>query len=452
MQIETVLMQLSQKLRGRIFHVIFRCSFRKKGMRDKKVLYALVATGLVCFIWYIWQKGLRSRAQENFLLSNGTFDTYAEKALDNLEKIQCPTSRDHFLAARLVDLNAHEGRINNVRVLNDVVNRYMTGGDVERDGGDPSLLNWFEIDQIENFIERHMDIMAGNPNYNNFIERALAKRPRKITSTIEQVREKSRNKSEAYETFAKENQTGTSDAQNVHDSAVNQVLRATLEKLKKEAPVLTEKDRSRIFTDVQRYIKRACSGKKALRAGKGLEEMTEKSKFNGTLNVAEGDLVALVWSRSFHPINAKNRKLIQDAIIESLSDMVTDDSIDDHGSSLVCSNGRCARLMESLVHTDADQETVLGAMTLEQLRNDAFTLSNKILQDTISLYSHSQNAKLRNVAQSYKDSSVKTDPESEYQFKVLVKEKINKELEKAFKKRLSEKNFSKLVHHCLSAI
>ena len=197
-------------------------------------LIGILVIVAVCIIWYIWQQNLRKNAQKYLEKSNGTFDTNAQKALNSIDKIQCPTPQDHFTVARVIDLNAHEGRINNVRVLDNVVDRYMTNLRPDRRGGED--LDWFEIDQIENFAERHMDIMAANPHYNDFIEAVLQKRPGKVVKTIQQAKSDSDSKTEAFSTYVSSNKTHTDDTQNVHDSAVNEHLRKTYGKLKDTTP------------------------------------------------------------------------------------------------------------------------------------------------------------------------------------------------------------------------
>ena len=151
--------------------------------------------------------------------------------------------------------------------------------------------------------------------------------------------------------------------------------------------------------------------------------------------------------RSELPLNQKNTFLIRDAIVDSLRDMTND------GTNVVCSNGRCARLMESLVLTDADDKSVTGAMTVEQIRNDAFAASNQILQDTIASVAsgHGGKPELTLVAQSYNDPSIQTDEKSEMQFKELVKGKVDTYLQK-YQSKLSEKDYSNIRDHCIMAI
>lgn len=419
------------------------------------VLIGILAFLAICLWWYFSEKRLRNKALENFSSSNGTFDEQAQNALKAIENIQNPTPKDHFLAARIIDLNAHEGRINNVHILNNVVDKYLVNlqpniklpalhktDNTTDDGGN---LDWFEIDQIENFAERHMDIIAANPQYNDFIEAVLEKRPKRLQATIQEAKSSSDTKKETFETYVASNVVNTSDSQNVHDSAVNEHLKKTYEKLRETTPpTLNQADaRAEISLYISSTLKNdSDKKKKALHA----LDMMNNSKYNSTLETNEGDLLTLVWSRSKLPCNYETKTLIQDAVVDALVDM-------SDGKSVVCSNGRCARLMESLVCTDADQKTVNGAMTVQQIRNDAFKESNNILDDLVKQYSkYSADENLKRVAKSYTDPSIETKLEDEARFKSIVKEKIEHFINTSYAPRLSKRDYNNVKNHCLMAI
>jgi len=416
-------------------------------MNTTLIFFIALLIGIAWF--YFSERNKRKKASRLIENSNGTFDEYAQEALEALDNLQCPNAHDQFLSARLIDLNGHDGRINNVRVLNNVVNKYMGHlkpyvgrhpHDINNDN-----LDWFELDQIENFADRHMDIMVANPHYNDFIDAVLQARPKKVIKTLDETRESCKTRKEAFDTYIANNVAYTNDTQNVHDSAVNEQLRKTWKELKEKTPTGNKKN---VVNDIRSYIRGQWNGpqenkKKALRA---LEEI-EKDKFNGTLGASEMEICSTVWNRSELPLNQKNTFLIRDAIVDSLRDMTND------GTNVVCSNGRCARLMESLVLTDADDKSVTGAMTVEQIRNDAFAASNQILQDTIASVAagHGEKPELTLVAQSYNDPSIQTDEKSEMQFKELVKGKVDTYLQK-YQSKLSEKDYSNIRDHCIMAI
>ncbi len=428
------------------------------------ILIGIIVLILVSAWWFFSESRLRKKAVKEIATSNGTFDEPAQRALESLEKIQCPTPRDNFLAARIIDLNAHEGRINNIRVLNNVVDRYYTNlkpsqprrlernARLHRENNhEPDNLDWFEIDQIENFAARHMDIMMHNPQYNDFIEAVLEKRPKKVIKTLAEAKSSASNKKEAFDTYVDSNISYTSDSQNVHDSAVNEHLRTTYTKLRETTPpTLNQSDVMfevpQAITDRFRFADTEEEKVKKKKILSALSEI-EKNKFNTTIGTTEQDLLTLIWSRSNMPCNFSNKEIIRDAVLDSLIDMSTEKD------SVVCSNGRCARLMESLVCTDADQSTVNGAMTVQQIRNDAFQKSNEILQDTLEKYkNYTTDENLRKVAMSYEDPSIVTNLDDELRFKKVVKEKIEKFIDTTYVHRLSTRDYGNLKTHCLTAI
>jgi len=412
-----------------------------------KILHVAVILIATIVAFFLLENYHRNSAKAAFSSSNGTFDDQAEKALDSLERLQCPTPKDHYLAARIIDLNGHDGKINNVRVLNDVVGRYMynlkpyteSQRIIEKDP-----LDWFELDQIENFMERHMDIMKANPEHNNFIEAVLQARPKKVLKTVESAKETSDNKKEAFELYAQTNITHTSDPQNVHDSAVNEQLRNSWKFLKKTTPPLL--DKKLVFPEIRAYIENSIEDpQRRKRALKSLDVLQD-GKYNSTIGTTEDDITTTVWTRSKLPKNKENLEKIRDAVVNSLSEMSED------GHSVVCSNGRCARLLESLLFTDDDANGTSGAMTTEQLRNEALKLSNDILQKTIQEFSKSNDQRMRSVAESYREPTVVTDIQSENAFKDIVKKEIIESLDNSFKTKLSSRDYTNLLNQCLTAI
>jgi hypothetical protein len=148
------------------------------------VLILFIAFIITIAIYYYCERYYRRKALSAINNSNGTFDKHAQTAIDALDKIQSPNVQDRFLAGRLIDLNGHDGRINNVRVLNNVVDKYMGHLRPFVDGQPYEInndnLEWFKLDQIENFADRHMDIMVANPHYNDFIDAVLQTLPKWI--------------------------------------------------------------------------------------------------------------------------------------------------------------------------------------------------------------------------------------------------------------------------------
>lgn len=415
---------------------------------NKYTVISICVIIAVCLWWYMWrQRNLRNVAQKELLKSNGTLDSHAKNALKALDQIEQPSAKDKFLTARVIELNGHEGRINNVRTLDDVVGRYMYNLADDNEFG----LDWFEIDQIENFAERHRDIMNGNARYETFQGTVNKKRPEMLKMTIHDAKEKAANRAEAFTAYANDTVTYTNDSQNVHDSAVNEQLRKTYSKLKETTPseavsAAAQKLSSSIQSQVNSYF---TDVNEKTRAEKSLQKILE-GRYNATLDANERDILTLVWARSCMGENFSNKKLIRDAVVQALRDMGDEDS-----EGVVCSSGRCARLLESLLFTDQQDEAVAGVMTTEQIRNDVMERSNKLLHSTIDEYATDTldaNGGLAKAARSYIDPSVVVSPDDEKAFKQVVKHKINTLIKNEYEDKLSSRDVKNIRSHCLAAI
>jgi hypothetical protein len=279
-----------------------------------------------------------------------------------------------------------------------------------------------------------------------FFDKYLKKK--KIIKTLDKVKDNSTTRKQAFETYVTNNVQYTNDGQNVLDSAVNEQLRRTWKQLQKNTPVNDNK--TNIINVIRKYIIQNNSNYSATKQNKALIALEEIQKDNlyGTLGASGMEVCSTVWRRSDLSINEKNKSLIKDAIVDSLSDMITENG------HVVCFNGRCARLLESLVLTDVDDNSVIGVMTLEQIRNDVFQKSNEILQETIKSVSqgHGSRPDLETVAKSYIDPLILTDKTAEKRFKELVKGKVDTYLQQTYADRLSDKDYNNIRDHCIIAI
>ena len=415
-----------------------RIYVKKKITYNYNMIFWLVIVLIIaCGYWYLNIENRRNSVKIDIDNSIGTYDEPAKRAFTEIENLEYQTTESQFLAGRIIDLNMNEGRINNVRVLNDITERYALG---MRETDD--TLDWFEIDQIENFADRHMDIMVANPHYNDFIEAVLNKRPNKINKTINESKNVTLTKKDALDTFVSSNIVYTNDSQNVHDSSVNVQLKVIYDKLKQEHNPRTRSDTT---NEIKRLImKQLTNESDRKRALRGLEEMKSGEKFNSVISANESDLIDMVWGRTTHA-PATETELMQESIVKGLMDMST------NGKDIVCSNGRIARLIESLATLDP---VITGVMTVEQIRNDALQESNNILTETINEYQQDtfMDENMKTVARSYDDPTISTDPENEVEFKNIVIGRITNYLSENYKEKLNERDYRNTLNHCTEAI
>lgn len=419
-------------------------------MSANKTLILLVAVAALMYLLYAaHQKWLRMRAHLHMDESGGVFDESAEAALDNLERINDPTPDDHFRMARLIDLNAHEGRIHNTHVLNNIVTHYSNMLPSEDDARD---LDWFEIDQIENFAERNRKTMAARPYYGKFIDEVLQAREKKIQRKVDEAISTADSKLDAFVEYVEGNIEHKSDAQNVHDNAVNTSLNRTFHKLKQVTPL--DRDEQRCFEEIRKHIadREATLGPDKVRKATHALAVCGSGAFSTALGATESQVFMLVWNRAFVPRNvaAGRSDLIKDAIVEAFADMAYSQG---DTLNLVCPSGRCARMMEALVYTDSDDVLVKGVLTINHIRNDALERSNHILQETIaSVSSGSADPRLVRVAKSYVDGITECAPEHEASFKQIVIDKIRDYVEQQYSDRLQPKQLEDVIKHCVMAV
>jgi hypothetical protein len=378
-----------------------------------------------CLWWYWNNDQHQQRSRCKIQQSNGTFDQAAKDALRHLNRIEIPSVQDDFLHARILDLNVNEGRTNNMRMLNDLVHRYEN---VLKNGGDD--IDWFEHDQIENFVTRNWDILELNPHYSDFIESVLTSRPEKVANTIRDVKKLNLTKKETFKEYTDNNVANRSDDQNVHDSAVNEQLRQIFHKLKNEAGKPSDCQKSLEF-----LIKTKLDSVKQKKALKALSEL-KSGKFNSSIGASESEIADVVWSHA-------KTDLAQDGVLSALTDMSTD------GNDVVCSSGRCGRMIESLAHQSPN---VMGLLTKEQIRNDALKTSNEILQSTIKRFRDDPMSDLNEVARSYDDLTVKSNEGDEKAFKKIVTDEITRYMFSNYAGKLTDRDASEILSHCILAV
>jgi hypothetical protein len=142
---------------------------------------------------------------------------------------------------------------------------------------------------------------------------------------------------------------------------------------------------------------------------------------------SDADVLAQVWARTKHPNNAQNTENMRDAVVLALADSV-------ENGTVVCVNGRCNKLIESLSGIDFEIEP---SRTVEVLKNQAFEESGKIVRELLDSLANGDGA-LKNAAIAYKtgDDNLAAKEETDALRAELVAA-INKNLDK-YKKDISD--------------
>lgn len=383
----------------------------------------------------------RRKYRHLYQVSNGAYDESARQALDTIRQIDTPTAEDEFTAGAIVELNKNNGDMRRATVADgeEVLRRYRaTLMDLfEHPEQERDINPLFMVDYIGGFIERNERDLQAWPDGGQFMQVYAQTAPDIRGDNIEQRRveaaQAASNRIEFVDEFLKHSKTHTNDPQNVHDSAVNNSLRRTMERLR---GTTVAKPPRACIDEARDFIESSdlSPGRKA-RALRALDSISIGS-FNSTIGSTDTDVFSVVWSRADEHANAAKSKLMREAVVESLADFY-DPLKDENGQSLrdtsgeiqynqnpVCVNGRCGRMLESLVLLDHDDQ-VGGAQTLEQHKNDIMESVKSALHREIEAAKTSDDEDLRNLAKSYEDPNVTVKPEVETQFRETVKKEID---------------------------
>lgn len=416
-------------------------------MRITYLHCTLISVLLVIIGYWCWQNHLRERIVEDMQKCSGAADCHVRNVINDYEKLMGKSTIERFNEARLIDLNLHEGRPISKRVhLNRVADGYLARAHDED-------IDMFEIDQIQNFVDRNIDNL-GHGVGKHIREVTDNLRPKKVHIELEKIKkEKDNNQSkspqEQHEAFVLASTKHTNDKQNVHDSAINEQLRHCVNRLRETSFPLRDADR--IKDEILTLINKEADETKRSRAMTSLNEIY-KDSYDSTLNAREKEIIALVFARSEMTQNHERQSLLNDALFDSLVDM-SPKSETETEKSVVCNHGRAARLLESLVMIDFDPEINQGANTLEQIRNDVLASSHNILQETIAEASvNDTDPLMKAVALSFNDLSITADPATEIVFKQTVKDKVKMQLDLDHKAKLSKRDYAKLLEQSFLAI
>jgi hypothetical protein len=431
-------------------------------------MYSYFALGIVCIVLIIivyWafinnDSAKRRRAERLYQESGGNFDDNAKSALTELTRIDNPEPGDLFRRGNIFEYNILEGNLNQrFGPIRDPTERRTVVGNIVRDYTD--ALRGMRRTRVANpdFMLHHMEEFGNRARVdldddmlniwlNGFHETLNNVGPEIRQETIDErvgrAVAAADDREQAIDNYFKDAVKFTSDAQNVHDSKVNSELRATLQKLRNSTPnvnVRANVANCRKYIQDE-YIKDPDNRQKATNALRILDVVSQGNTI-GTFNDTEDHILALVWERCKHPRNEENADLMREAIANSLADGV-------ENGSPVCINGRCTRILNSLVKLDYD-DNMGKAMTYEMFKSQIFNETQEILKQEIARAKDSTDADLRTVGESYEGKNVDTNPATEQQFKDAIKREIDQNFER-YTEKLTPAEIGQIKQECYAAV
>lgn len=419
------------------------------------LLFAITIIALICiFYWFFCSDYRRRRAARAAVTkSAGTFDKSAQIALQQLNQIDDPTAVDLFTRGNIYRYNILGGDIRaNLRdrlertLLRHTIEDYTAAiAEVQPDVDDPDD-TIFLLNQIEDFQmillaqqdEITDDLRPAVDNFHNVVDtHAPAARQTAAKARVKRACAQTATRTEAVAAAIDDAIQYTDDPQNVHDTKVNHDLRETLAKLRATAPAGISPTAA--INEARRYIERNMTGKKAEDALRVLDKI-KNGGYISTFGCAEGQIFMYVWERCKHPQNVANRENMMAAVIEALADSV-------ENGTIVCPNGRAARLLGSLVTLDYDP-SVGSAMTLEAYRNQVFQELKDVVNDYVERSKQSTDEGVKKMAQAYDEGAAYDgDPADEQRFNEGLKHAINELLNK-YSDKLSDMELNNLRSEC----
>ncbi len=384
-----------------------------------QALLAFAVVMVIILLWYAYHNncdGETRRRYEKLLgESAGIFDWAARTALDELETLHHPNPHDYFAQGRILQLNRLDNLLDgeqNRQIIADIANDYTHALTGLRARTALQNADIFIADQIENFWR---DAFADNTAVTTAVGslHTAAASDRRDAAVENAV-----TKSEAVGEFFDESVHYTSDMQNVHDGAVNADLRKIYKKLKEVNPA----DVEGVLDCVEASIHQKYSGGTKLDSAMKVLLKIREGNHISTLGATEDMVLARVWERSSHWKNTTNKTLMRDAILEALTDCV-------EGGNVVCINGRCGRLLNSLVTLDYDTDVAAGAMTGEVYRNQIFQEAQAIFKDELSAARSSSDSNMVNLAHYYDGLAQIVDANTDVTFKERVRGLISRNID-----------------------
>jgi hypothetical protein len=408
------------------------------------IFAAVVLVCMICLVYWVVIRRVSRRmtpdeanredARRHINMSAGTFDQHARKGLDAMNRIQHPKAADYFQRASLI--RYHVGGNNDTRaaVVRDYANTIR-----RLDAADEDTIHM--IHDIGDFVDTRMglDMLIADADYQDdhivHMIRALAADTAAATPAIAGGAAAAR-----VDKYSDDTRAGTivaamtdaakmpSNAQNVHDSCVNGDLREILRRLQADQPQVHPRES---ITRAREYIERTGSNPAALRT---LNHFARGDKIS-TFGENEDVIFAHVWDRCDHPRNTARRQLMQDAVVAALADAV-------EGGTDVCANGRCARVLNSLVTLDHDPAvSETGVMTLGAYRLQIINELRDIIENCIDAAKKSTDPVIRAVGEAYDTGDDSPYPEADSQFKANMRTCIDRHVD-TYSHKLSERDRS----------
>lgn len=420
---------------------------------------------IICLIYYAfyWKSDeYRRGAAEAYLdMSTGTNDAAAQRAIESLNAITRPQARDFFARGRVRQMNVLENNLRAPRnrpIVEAITRDYANAMRAMTREQRPDA---FILNNIEQFALglRDEDILddfaAAFALLVNTHAPAVAQKS--VDQRLAAAVANSETRAEAMGKYFDQSVKYTEDRQNVHDRKIVGDLLHVLQSIREGAPPMNP---GASVAEAHDYIDHVYSrdplcGHRAQEAKMTLRKLAEGGEVLSFADT-EDRIFASVWDRADHPENAENKNAIRESIVTSLADCV-------ENGNVVCANGRCGRVLNSLVTLDFDPEiSERGALTLEAYKNQIFRETKELVSAEINKARASDDPNMKAVGDAYLTGSTIEDISAnakepnqvrgaDREFKKIVERAITDNINR-YADRLSPQELARTKEECMAYV
>jgi hypothetical protein len=383
------------------------------------MFYILFIIFIIILLWIFSSES----PEEIYNKTSGVYDKSAALALNKIEKMTTKSANDKALAGNIISEAILEGetpiRGPMRRLTTLVANNYIAALP------EFNNLDRHYIDDAYYFNRRLLNTADLFPNDDPEIDNIIWNLGGEIKTanimTSKMIKDQQKNisgdENKAKISYLDAVKTHYDDPQNAHDTNVSREIRHTLD--------IIENDNSKIpmnikfdIADIYKFIDNSnLSDQKINKAKYALGQIIDRNENVFAANRNEMDVIRLVWIRSLHPDNSENKLNIQEALLDSLIDIVKDDGV-------VCPNGRISRICGSLSALDINP-AVGNLNTAEQINNYILDQSAKLWKDYLA---ECKKNELADVALAYETKDGPEENEDLIKFKAGLKARVDKML------------------------
>ena len=425
-------------------------------MFDKNFIIALVIIVLIFVIIMLiahfnpklkvlhsgfWLSNFVESPNEVLRRSNGTFDNAARIAL---ERVNTRIARgggnpaiDHELRANIIRHNilGHEHRYDideNGRLTNNAtreLNERRRHMQVLRDDFRriTNLINGITTTALDNVIIFGYD--GQNQIFMNdqflqpqdmpeLIQTANQRREEAITARQQIALESTPSDVPLSKTFLELSIQNTNDAQNVHDTSINATIGDIIKRLRADQNNMILPSVDEIWEEIKKNGEEL-SDKRLFKIN-DVGEVIVRIKMGERIiihNLTDEECLQRVWLRINDPKNNETKKQLRQAVFDALFDCWEEGII---GKHIVCVTGRVTKLLSALTLLDWDEKN-WEFKRLEQIKNDIFVKTAKVITDEATIASKSDDPDIKNAGLSYLGSDTEASEAAEEQLASKIK-------------------------------